>query len=227
MFAARWPHPIAALLIGAGIGALTAAPVWVLVRAWPVIVRVWWWLPELLIAAALGWVWTQLVAHTPTALALVLVAATAAVCGLVPRVRRALVAVYHCFEVRHRLRTCFTAFIVTNRHGSLPLILWARPTPVGERVWIYLRPGLSLADLQTRLDKIAATCWATSVTAERAGANAAYIVVDIKRREALTATVASPLPGLVTVPDTPQGITTLPTAPTSPAAPGGAVGRVV
>ena len=30
--------------------------------------------------------------------------------------------------------TCFAQFIISNQSGSRPLILWARPTPVGERV---------------------------------------------------------------------------------------------
>ena len=68
---------------------------------------------------------------------------------LIPTVRRPIVALGWCFVVRHRLRTCFAQFIVANQSGSLPLILAARPTPVGERVWIYLRPGLSVNELQS------------------------------------------------------------------------------
>ena len=87
-------------------------------------------------------------------------------------------------------------FIITNRTGSLPLILWARPTPVGERVWIWLRPGLSLDDLQNRLDKIAVACWASTALAETASrSNAAFIRLDIKRRDVLTGTITSPLLG--------------------------------
>ena len=68
------------------------------------------------------------------------------------------------------------------------------PTPVGERVWIWLRPGLSLDDLLDRLDKIAVACWATAATAEAASSgNAAFIRLDIKRRDALTGTITSPL----------------------------------
>ena len=99
-----------------------------------------------------------------------------------------------CLITRHRIRTCFSEFIITNRTGSLPLILWAMPTPVGERVWIWLRPGLSLDDLLNRLDKIAVACWATAATAEAASpANAAFVRLDIKRRDALTGTITSPL----------------------------------
>src|SRR5262249_49039956 len=99
-----------------------------------------------------------------------------------------------CLVTRHRIRTCFSEFIITNRTAGLPLILWARPTPVGERVWIWLRPGLSLDDLQTRLDKIAVACWASTALAEAASAsNAPFVRLDIKRRDVLPGTITSPL----------------------------------
>ncbi len=104
----------------------------------------------------------------------------------------------YCFITRHRLRVCFNEFIITNRTGSLPLILWARPTPVGERIWIWLRPGLSVDDLQGRIDKIAPACWADAVTIERASdTNAAFVRLDVKRRLVLNGTVTSPLVDLV------------------------------
>ena len=62
-------------------------------------------------------------------------------------------------------------------------------------MWIWLRPGLSLDDLPDRLDKIAVACWATA--AARRGrltaSNAALVRLDIKRRDALTGTITSPL----------------------------------
>ena len=113
-------------------------------------------------------------------------------------VRTRLHQVIWCLVTRHRIRTCFSEFIITNRTGSLPLILWARPTPVGERVWIWLRPGLALDDLQNRLDKIAVACWATAALAETASrSNAAFVRMDIKRRDALTGTIGSPLLDLI------------------------------
>ena len=113
-------------------------------------------------------------------------------------VRDRLHQVTWCLVTRHRIRTCFSEFIITNRTGSLPLILWAVPTPVGERVWIWLRPGLAIDDLLDRLDKIAVACWATAAVAEAASrSNAAFIRVDIKRRDALTTTITSPLLELI------------------------------
>ena len=117
---------------------------------------------------------------------------------VVKNVRSRINQIIWCMVTRHRIRTCFSEFIITNRTGSLPLILWARPTPVGERVWIWLRPGLALDDLLNRLDKIAVACWATAALAETASrSNAAFVRMDIKRRDALTGTITSPLLELI------------------------------
>jgi hypothetical protein len=80
------------------------------------------------------------------------------------------------------------------RPGHPPLILAARPTPAGERVWIWLRPGLDLTDLEERTGKLAVACWASEVRAVRASTRfAALIRLDVTRRDPLTATVPSPL----------------------------------
>ena len=122
---------------------------------------------------------------------------------------------FWCLIVRHRLRLCFAAFIATNRHGSLPLILLAKPTPAGERVWVWLRPGLSLRDLEQdgQMQKLAVACWANEVRVMRAGRKyAALIRIDITRREPLAGKVVSPLPDYVPT-DIPAN------APTSPGMP--------
>jgi hypothetical protein len=99
-----------------------------------------------------------------------------------------------CLISRHRIRTCFSEFIITNRYGTLPLILWAKPTPAGERMWIVLRPGLAVTDVQDRADQIAAACWASSVVIDLADpGNSALLRIDIKRRDPLTQVTTSPL----------------------------------
>jgi hypothetical protein len=95
----------------------------------------------------------------------------------------------------------FAAFIRGNREGTLPFILWAHPTPVGERVYIWLRPGLSKAELEDRGDKLAVACWSKDVVVSAASAKyAAFLRFDIKRRDTLNGVIDSPL---VEVPDTP------------------------
>lgn len=213
--AASYMHPILALILGAFIGVPTGGIVWVLVRIWPVLRLLWWWLPEIGATVLLGIGWTQLANHTTGPVTAVVVALVVGVPAAIPVSRRFVLAWGMCLFVRHRLRVCFAQFIIANQSGSLPLILWARPTPVGERVWVYLRPGLSAKDLEARLDKIAVACHASTVLVERASERtAAYVRFDIKRREVLNANVASPLVDVID-PDTPtveQAPVTVPTA---------------
>ncbi|MCP9949282.1 hypothetical protein [Actinomadura madurae] len=201
--AASYWHPILALAAGLLIGVVVALPIAGFIAAWPVIRVLWWWAPEIITAALVVSGFALLSMHTGLVVRVLVVALVAGIPAGVPAVRRRVVALVWCLISRHRLRACFNEFIISNRSGSLPLILWATPTPVGERVWIWLRPGLSLADLESRLDKIAVACWAANITVERASSrNAAFVRADIKRRDALTGTVNSPLVDLVD-PDTP------------------------
>jgi hypothetical protein len=208
-------HPILALFAGALAGMILGAFVWVWVRISPVIRLLWWWTPEILLGLGVVYGFTALARHTDLIVRLMVLAIVVGAPAAVPVVRRRLVAVAWCLIVRHRLRVCFSQFIIANRSGSLPLILAARPTPVGERVWIWLRSGLSLRELQGRTDKIAVTCWARQITAEAASdRNAALIRVDIKRREVFGVTVTNPLAGLVD-PGTPARVRDLGTVPTA------------
>src|SRR6266567_1600099 len=195
--ASKW-HPVIALLAGLSLGFVTAAIIWAVVAAWPVIRAIWWWTPETLLAGSLVFGWIELAEHTTLVYRLAVTAAITGIPAAFRPVRARINQGLWCLVTRHRIRTCFSEFIITNRTGSLPLILWARPTPVGERVWIWLRPGLALADLQTRLDEIAVTCWATTALAEVASrSNSAFVRLDIKRRDVLTGTITSPLLAMI------------------------------
>jgi hypothetical protein len=196
--ASKW-HPILALLAGIILGLITGLIAGAIVAAWPVIRTIWWWTPETVIAGALVFGWVELAEHTTLIYRLACTAVIVGVPAAVKPVRTRINQVTWCLITRHRIRTCFNEFIITNRTGSLPLILWAIPTPVGERVWIWLRPGLALDDLLDRLDKIAVACWATAAVVEAASAsNAALVRVDLKRRDALTGTITSPLLDMIT-----------------------------
>jgi hypothetical protein len=196
--AASYTHPILAALIGVMAGLCAALPVAGLIVAWPVLRVLWWWTPEILTSTGLVAGWVELAAHTNLIIRLMATVVIVGIPAIFTPIRTRLIAVAYCFITRHRLRVCFNEFIITNRTGSLPLILWARPTPVGERVWIWLRPGLSLDSLQERLDKIAPACWADAVTIERASdTNAALVRLDVKRRQVLAGNVTSPLVDLV------------------------------
>ena len=213
--AASYMHPILAIFTGAAIGVPLGGLAWVLVRVWPVLRLLWWWSIEIVFTTAGITFWVQLVNHTSTPVTLVVVVLVVGVPAALPASRRALVAWTWCLVVRHRLRVCFAQFIIANQSGSLPLILWTKPTPVGERVWVYLRPGLSLGDLEGRLDRIAVACHASTALVERASdGNAAYLRFDIKRREVLTAQVGSPLVDVIdpTTPVTDRPAPAVPTA---------------
>ena len=151
--ASKW-EPILALLAGALIGLIVAAIASSVVAAWPVIRVIWWWLPELSLSGGLVTGWTELASHTDLAIRLVVVISVVGVPAAISPVRRRVSALAWCQVSRHRIRTCFNEFIITNRDGSLPLILGARPTPAGERLWVFLRPGLSLADIASPLKTV-------------------------------------------------------------------------
>src|ERR1700742_1172399 len=59
----------------------------------------------------------------------------------VPDSRRFTIRRFWCVLARHRLqRLCYEARLHT-RSGRLPLIVWTRPTKVGERTWVLCRAG--------------------------------------------------------------------------------------
>jgi hypothetical protein len=215
--ASHYMHPILGGLLGIACGAVSGAVLFALIIAWPVLRIIWHWLPEILLSLAVVYGWTWLMSATPLWLALVLVVTGVGVPAAFPKSRYWVLAPLWCLIVRHRLRMCFAAFIATNRTGTLPLILLARPTPAGERVWVWLRPGLSIRDLEQdgQVQKLAVACWANEARVARASNKyAALVRVDITRREPLAATIVSPLPGYV--PDDMPA-----TAPVSPAPPTG------
>ncbi|MBG0568074.1 hypothetical protein [Actinoplanes aureus] len=206
--AVLWVFTTPLLAVGLGLvaGVLLGLVTAVLVRVWPVLRVLWWWSFE--IAAVVfvvgGWV---VLAHATTwwiALLALLSAATALVAP--HRLREWLWAWSWCLIVRHRLRLCFatlvrsTAQIGGSRPAALPLLLWARPTPAGERVWLWLRPGLSLEHLEKdeRPAAIAVACIAKQIRLNAASEHyAALVRVDITRRDPLTGRVESPLALLI------------------------------
>ena len=193
VIASKYP-PVLALIVGAVAGLIIAVIVSSVVVAWPVLRVIWWWLPELSASTGLIIGWSELASHTDLAVRLIAVTVLVGGPAAIGPVRRCLYALAWCQVSRHRIRTCFNEFIITNRTGSLPFILGARPTPAGERLWVFLRPGLSLDDLLKRADKIAAGCWASTATPVQASSsNSALVRIDIKRRDPLTQTIESPL----------------------------------
>jgi hypothetical protein len=190
----------------------------VLVRSWPVLRVLWWWSFEITLGAAVVLVPSSLARATRPWVALVAIMLVVAVCLLVGPMRRWLSAWSWCPVVRHRLRLCFAQIVRGSggvRPGTLPLVLWARPTPAGERVWLWLRPGLEVSDLDDKCGRIAVACWAKLVRVVPASERyAALVRVDIARRDPLLGRVDSPLALLI-----PSQRTKNAEVPVSPAVP--------
>jgi hypothetical protein len=213
--ASEYMHPILGFILGGLIGALVGALVAAFIVAWPVLRVFWHWLPEILLALGFVYGWVALMNAASLVVSLLVLAVVVGVPAVISPIRRRITAWSWCLIVRHRLRLCFARLLRTDRYGTLPLILLARPTPAGERVWVWLRPGLSIKDLEVegQTQKLAVACWANEVRVVRASRRyAALIRVDITRREPLAATIASNLPDYLPE-DLPEE------APTSPGMP--------
>jgi hypothetical protein len=188
---------VAGVLAGAVCGFVAA----VLVRVWPVLRVLWWWSIEIIVGALLVLGPSALARATSPWLAVAVIAVVLGVCVLVGPVRRFLIAWSWCLAVRHRLRLCFAGIVRGSsgvRPGTLPLLLWTRPTPAGARVWLWLRPGLDLADLDGKTGRIAVACWANQARVVAASEKyAALVRVDLARRDPLTGRIDSPLALLI------------------------------
>jgi hypothetical protein len=196
-----WRGPAWGFVIGGGLGFVLGLVAGSVVAVWPLLRVLWHWSVEITLCLVLVSGSTWLSARTAPwvpGLVLVLVAAGLAV----PPVRRRVWAWVWCAIVRHRLRLSFAAFLRSRNRihlrGAQPLILLARPTPAGERVWVWLRPGSDLEELENNTSKLAVACWASSVRVACTSPNQAALVrIDVTRRDPLTALVDSPIVGLV------------------------------
>jgi hypothetical protein len=142
-----------------------------------------------------------------------------------PHSRRFITRRAWCVLARHRLqRLCYEARLHT-RSGRLPLILWTRPTNVGERAWVLCRAGISAEDFADRTGELRAACYARDARVTRNRRWSHLITIDIIRRDTLAASqiIASPLerltaryqhhPALALVPDPDPGPVPWPGAP--------------
>jgi hypothetical protein len=100
-------------------------------------------------------------------------------------VRRYVTRRYWCVVVRHRARACFRSTWTMTYDGTLPYLLWARPTSVGERIRVWLPAGLSVDELESVTDKLAAACWAREARVDHERKCAASAVIHIIRRDPL------------------------------------------
>jgi hypothetical protein len=140
-------------------------------------------LPELVVVAGVVWVWAALASVLGDRPAVV---ALAAVVGLLvwwPRSRRVLSAALGCLVTQHRLRTALVELRLTSRAGRLPIVLWLGPTPVGERVKLWCRAGMSAEDLADESERLRAACFARDVRVTRDRRWSSLVTLDVIRRD--------------------------------------------
>ena len=152
-------------------------------------------LPEIAVGLFGLWVWagvSSLVGDWP---AVVVLAAVAGLLVWWPASRRVLAAVLGCVVTRHRLRTALVELRLTSRAGRLPVVVWLGPTPVGERVRLWCRAGMSAEDIADETDRLRSACFARDVRVVRDRRWSALVTVDVIRRDPLGPgrTVGSPL----------------------------------
>jgi hypothetical protein len=155
----------------------------------------WRWRTELAVLAILAAVlWRLAILITLTWAGIVLAVSAGVVLG-VPHSRRFITRRFWCVLARHRLqRLCYEARLHT-RSGRLPLILWIRPTEVGERAWLLCRAGICAEDFEAHTGELRAACYAREARVTRNRKHSHLIQIDIIRRDTLAATntIASPL----------------------------------
>ncbi|MGH3801614.1 MAG: hypothetical protein ACRDTD_16075 [Pseudonocardiaceae bacterium] len=146
------------------------------------------WRLELTLAIA-GWIgWNWLTHHVPSWAVITLICGAAGGLGWLEWCRHVVSRRVLAVLTRHRLRSVFTERRIMNYSGNLPLLLWCRPTPVGDRVVLLLRAGINLLDLEANLPYLASGCGARSATARAVTWMTALVIVDIARRDPLATT---------------------------------------
>jgi hypothetical protein len=108
-----------------------------------------------------------------------LAAGTALLC--LPPARQWVIALAWCLITPHRvLAGCANAWVQT-RSGKLPVILATTPAAYGERVRIWLRAGITAADLSAASDVLAAACWAAAVRVVPGTRHAHLVTLEVIR----------------------------------------------
>ena len=152
-------------------------------------------LPVLLVLVVLAWLWSTVAGAVGRGWSVVLFAAVVAALVSVPQTRRMLLVVLGCLVTQTRLRTGLIELRLTTHGGRLPFVLWLVPTPVGERVWLWCRAGVSAEDIADETDGLRSACFAREVRVTRDRRWSSLVVLDVIRRDPLAAgrPVASPL----------------------------------
>ena len=102
---------------------------------------------------------------------------------VLPWPRRFAVRRFWSLVTRHRLQQVWWQLRLHNRAGRLPLVLWIRPTPVGERARVMVRAGLCADDFINASPEMAAACAAREVRVTASLRYSLLLTIDVIRRD--------------------------------------------
>ncbi len=155
----------------------------------------WRWRTELTLLAALTAALWRLTLPISLFWAIGVIGGLVLILMAIPVTRRFITRRFWCLLVRHRLhRLCYEARLHT-RSGRIPLMLWIRPTKVGERAHLLCRAGICAEDFEAHIGELRAACYAREARVTRNRRWSQLVTIDIIRRDTLAAgnSVASPL----------------------------------
>jgi len=155
----------------------------------------WRWRTELATLSSLAALFWRLDTWTNLTWAGVILGGLAVLVALIPHSRRFITRRFWCVLARHRIqRLCYEARLHT-RSGRLPVIVWIRPTKVGERAWVLCRAGICAEDFDARIGELRAACYARDARVTRNRRHSHLITLDIIRHDTLAARelIKSPL----------------------------------
>jgi hypothetical protein len=152
----------------------------------------WRWRTELALLTATVAGYVRLAAAITALWAGITLAALITAALLIPHSRRFLKRRGWCLIVRHRLqRVCYETRMHT-RAGRLPLIVWIRPTRVGERAIVLCRAGICADDFDAYKAEIGSACYAREARVIRNKKWSQLVTVDVVRHDPLTPQVIIP-----------------------------------
>ena len=165
----------------------------------------WRWRTEIIIvtaATAATWRLSRIITFTWAG---VVLAAGVITLLALPWTRRYLTRRFWCILARHRIqKLCYEARLHT-RSGRLPLIVWTRPTRVGERAWLVCRAGICAEDFEAHLGELRAACYARDARVTRNRRWSHLVTIDIIRRDTLAPHHIVPSPLTTNRPAFPAG----------------------
>ena len=152
----------------------------------------WRWRTEFALLAATVAGYIRLAAAITTLWACITLVALITAALVVPHSGRFLKRRAWCLITRHRLqRVCYETRMHT-RAGRLPLILWIRPTRVGERAFVLCRAGICADDFDAYKAEIGSACYAREARVIRNRKWSQLVTVDVVRHDPLTPQVIIP-----------------------------------